>query len=73
MSHVLTVGRGKTKRQWRLTDEEFADFESRFEERELIDAPDIDASKLKFTEVKPPKDLVEKLGENVQCVHVSWK
>ena len=53
-SNVLTLGRGKNKRQWELTDEEFARFEAMFEESELIDTSDIDLSSFKLTLVDPP-------------------
>jgi len=53
-SHVLTLGKGKNKRQWELTDEEFARFETMFEESELIDTSDIDLSDFKLTLVDTP-------------------
>ena len=40
MAYTLTLGKGKTKRQWKLSEAEFAEFESRFEECELIDLSD---------------------------------
>lgn len=52
--HVLTLGKGKNKRQWELTDEEFARFETMFEESELIDTSDIDLSDFKLTLVDLP-------------------
>lgn len=36
-SIVLTTGKGKNKRQWELSAEEFQEFEMLFEENELID------------------------------------
>lgn len=53
-SNVLTLGKGKNKRQWGLTDEEFARFEAMFEESELIDASDIDLLGFKLTLIDPP-------------------
>ena len=55
--HILTTGKGKNKRQWELTDEEFEYFQMRFEENELVDMSDWDISKIKITEVPPPNIL----------------
>ena len=55
MANILTLGRGKNKRQWELTDEEFEEFEMRFEESELIDMSNFDISEMKLTLVDPPK------------------
>ena len=38
--HILTMGRGKNKRQWSLDDKELKEFELRFEENELVELPD---------------------------------
>ena len=35
--YILTLGKGKNKRQWCLTEEDFRTFQLYFEERELID------------------------------------
>ena len=45
---ILTTGKGKNKRSWELTEEEFAEFALRFEENELIDV-----SKLKDFTLTP--------------------
>lgn len=51
---ILTTGRGKSKRSWEFTEEEFAEFEFRFEENELIEcAENID--NLNITLVEYPK------------------
>lgn len=50
---ILTAGKGKNKREWQLNDQEFAEFEMRFEECELIDIGDIKSFKL--TLVDAPK------------------
>lgn len=55
--HILTTGKGKSKRQWELTDEEFEYFQMRFEENELADMSDYDFSKIKFTKVPAPNIL----------------
>ena len=54
MANILTMGRGKNKRQWELSDEEFEDFERQFEECELIDMSNFDPSKMKLTLTPPP-------------------
>lgn len=51
---ILTTGKGKNKRSWEFTEEEFDEFEFRFEENELIEcAEDID--NLNITLVEYPK------------------
>lgn len=39
-THVLTMGRGKNKRQWALTDAEFEQFKIMFAEAELFELPE---------------------------------
>ncbi len=53
---TLTLGKGRNKRQWQLTKEEFARFESMFEECELIDPSEYGSGDWKIT--------VEKGGAN---------
>ena len=48
---ILTTGKGKDKRSWELTEEEFDEFEFCYEENELVD----------FTE---PKNFTLTLVEN---------
>ena len=57
MKNVLTLGRGKNRRQWELSDEEFARFEMMFEECELIDMSGFDISKMKLVLTEPPKRI----------------
>ena len=53
MAKILTLGKGKNKREWELTEEEFREFECRFEENELIEiGPEF--LKGKLTLVDPP-------------------
>ncbi len=51
---TLTLGRGKSKRQWQLSDEEFRNFELRYEENELVDMSSFDIGKMKLVETEPP-------------------
>jgi hypothetical protein len=54
LGHILTLGRGKKKRQWSLTDSEFEQFELMFEESELVDMSDFDPSN--FTLIQNDKE-----------------
>lgn len=51
---TLTLGTGKKKRTWKLSEKEFAEFEARFEENEEIDMSNVDLSNFKLTLVEPP-------------------
>ena len=55
MAKTLTLGKGKNKRQWELSDDEFEIFETMFEENELIDFSAINFSKCKLTLAEFPK------------------
>lgn len=51
--HILTTGKGKNKRQYELNDEEFAEFQMRFEENELIDVSKFADKPVKLTLCDP--------------------
>lgn len=51
---VLSTGKGKNKRQWEFTPEEFQQFELMFEENELIEIP-TDLSTMKLRLCPPPE------------------
>ena len=52
--NILTLGKGKNKRQWALSDEEFEHFEAVYEECEMINMSDFDPSKMKLVQVDAP-------------------
>ena len=54
-SYTLTLGTGANKRQWKLSEKEFKQFERMFEEAELIDISRFDPSKIKLTLVEVPQ------------------
>lgn len=55
-TYTLTLGKGKNKREWRLSEREFREFEFRFEERELIDISEWDSlANLTLVKVDVPK------------------
>lgn len=54
MKHILTTGKGKNKRQWELSNEDFERFEAMFEENELIDMSGFDVTKMTLVEVPSP-------------------
>ena len=47
--YILQLGKGKDKRQWSLSEEEFEEFEALFEECELIDLSDFGLDSPAFT------------------------